>query len=775
MKYLLSSLMLIGLSLGTAMAQNLGPAVGEWRSMNCYYGATSAAASADRIYVGTTTALFVYDEEDEMVIPFSKVNGLSDAGIRKVAYDYGTGKLIIAYDNTNLDILENGKVFNIPDIMVSTLPGDKSIRHITAYAKEAYLSTPIGMIVVSLTKNEISYTTTFYTDSSKAEVFATLIFGDYLYAATSKGLLRILATDANKQDYTRWELVSDRVFHQLAQDGTHLYSLKNLKITDTEYADTVFKYTSGDFEFFYASNRKIAQLSPGLSPGVWIGEEYNGTAGRVAFFDAEGVLQRQFTAYFPGEVIERGDIVYFAENDLTRMNGGLRKGLGSGPATSGIAPDGPESPYAFDVWAYNGEIWIAHGGHDYNWAFTGHRKAFSSFRNNVWKTYADALNALGYEFLSDASVIYKDRRSGKVYVGMAMGGLVVVDKGDHIEVLREPYIEEYYPGAYVVSGIAADNKGQLWFNNFGATLDIRMLQPSGNWYSFHPSSSSSRLSHSILVDDYGYKWMGLTAGGGVVVFDDNGTYDYPGDDRSRVLRTGKGNGNLPSAVVLCLANDLDNNIWIGTNDGIGIVELIEDVIKGTADATIRIVAYNNEPAGPLFKGKSVTAIAVDGSNNKWIGTAGNGVWLISSDGSEVLKYFQAKKSPLPSDYINSIDIDPITGDVYFSTDKGVVIYRGDAIASYDKQGDNPLLVYPNPVPTGYTGSIAIKGLSGRCEVRITDIAGQLVAQWTTEGGQAVWNGLDYTGRRPQSGVYLITITDVATGKVLQSGKLIFNE
>jgi hypothetical protein len=80
--------------------------------------------------------------------------------------------------------------------------------------------------------------------------------------------------------------------------------------------------------------------------------------------------------------------------------------------------------------------------------------------------------------------------------------------------------------------------------------------------------------------------------------------------------------------------------------------------------------------------------------------------------------------------------------------------------------------FPNPVPSGYQGTIAIKGLVANADVRITDISGQLVYRTKALGGQAVWNGLDYTGRRPQSGVYMIFASD-ANGNETYAGKMVF--
>ena len=140
------------------------------------------------------------------------------------------------------------------------------------------------------------------------------------------------------------------------------------------------------------------------------------------------------------------------------------------------------------------------------------------------------------------------------------------------------------------------------------------------------------------------------------------------------------------------------------------------------------------------------------ANRKWIGT-NNGIWLISADGNSILLRFTQENSPLPSNLIQKITIDPITGDVYIGTEGGLVSYRG--YATEGNQEDCEVKIFPNPVQSGYSGIIAISGLVENSDVSITDISGQLVYRTKSLGGQAVWNGLDYTGHRPQSGVYLI--------------------
>ena len=69
------------------------------------------------------------------------------------------------------------------------------------------------------------------------------------------------------------------------------------------------------------------------------------------------------------------------------------------------------------------------------------------------------------------------------------------------------------------------------------------------------------------------------------------------------------------------------------------------------------------------------------------------------------------------------------------------------------------MVFPNPVPPGYGGRIAIRGLVNNAIVKITEMDGRLVYQTMALGGQAIWDCKDYKGRRISSGVYLVLVSD----------------
>jgi hypothetical protein len=327
------------------------------------------------------------------------------------------------------------------------------------------------------------------------------------------------------------------------------------------------------------------------------------------------------------------------------------------------------------------------------------------------------------------------------------------------------------PNVYTATSVAFDQGGNLWVTQMSARRELAVRTPDGAWYNHSTPYQNRPLQNGaagLVIDDNNQKWYFAPQGGGVIVYNDNRTPENAADDVHNHLRSGQGNGNLPSNKVYCLAKDWEGAIWVGTDKGIGIFNCASQAAEGTCDAELRVVQYDQFP-GLLFSEEQVKTMAVDGANRKWIGT-NNGVWLISPDADKVIYRFTAATSPLPSDRIDKIAIDPVTGDVYIGTDGGLVSFR--STATEGSESHTEVLTFPNPVPSGYTGSIAIRGLVTDADVRITDISGQLVYRTKALGGQAVWNGLDYTGKRPQSGVFLIFVTN-RDGSQTHVGKMMF--
>ncbi|MBC7902113.1 MAG: hypothetical protein H7Y27_01760, partial [Gemmatimonadaceae bacterium] len=408
-------------------------------------------------------------------------------------------------------------------------------------------------------------------------------------------------------------------------------------------------------------------------------------------------------------------------------------------------PNSPQSSLPGAMATRNKTIWYAAG------------RGVDRFRDEEWKSFSEKNTppiANMPDLLSPA--ISAD---GSLYVGSNGGGMLQLKEDGSVVIFRqasplEPSLSNQ--NHYRVTGLAFDTENNLWIANSGAANNLAVKKADDSWRKFFvPFTIPDNAVSQIVIDDINQKWI-IAPGNGLICFNHGLTIDNPGDDRWKMFRTGKGSGNLPDNAVLSIAKDRNGFIWVGTARGIGIIQCPQEVFSPAGCEAILPVVQQDNFAGYLFRDEKVQAIAVDGADRKWIGTA-NGVWLISADGAKTLERFTAGNSVLLDNNINSIAIDEKTGEVFFSTAKGICSYRGAATTGGEKTED--LLVFPNPVPPGYTGTIAIRGLVKDATVKIVELNGRLVYQTRALGGQAVWNGKDYLGRTVSTGVYLVLISD----------------
>ena len=243
---------------------------------------------------------------------------------------------------------------------------------------------------------------------------------------------------------------------------------------------------------------------------------------------------------------------------------------------------------------------------------------------------------------------------------------------------------------------------------------------------------------------------------GLILYDDNHTPFYQGDDNtwftnSFVDQDGK---TITPASVYAVVQDLDNDLWVAADEGLFIIPAKVDF--RTSNSCMRVKIPRNDGtnlADYLLGTERINAIAVDGANRKWMGTESSGLYLLSEDGTETLEHFTIDNSPLPSNQILSVAIDPRSGRVFVGTGAGLISYQGDATEAEDSFSQESLYAYPNPVRPDYQGVITIAGLMEETVVKIVDNGGNLVCQTRSNGGLAVWDGKNGNGQRVASGVY----------------------
>ncbi len=166
--------------------------------------------------------------------------------------------------------------------------------------------------------------------------------------------------------------------------------------------------------------------------------------------------------------------------------------------------------------------------------------------------------------------------------------------------------------------------------------------------------------------------------------------------------------------------------------------------------------------------ENVQAIAVDGGNRKWIGTS-NALYLFGDDGDELIGIFNTKNSPLASNNIQGIEILD-SGEVFILTKNGLISYKSDA-SDVNVAFKEPL-IYPNPVRPEFNGVLTISDLTDNTDVKITDLAGNLIYETISNGGTATWD-LKFQGTRVASGIYLVLCTNEDETQNLVANLLLF--
>ncbi len=745
------------LSLSTTLFAQDKP-IGYWESHLSYNTAIGIASGSSSVYCATEISFFSYNTVTGEQSTHSKVDGMSDSRLTCIGHDELTETTVIGYQNSNIDLFSNNSFYNIPYLKIKTVSGAKTIYHIACADGYAYLSTGIGVLVINLKKKEVKELYSFSRGGQSIETRAFAILGNFFYAATVKGLYRANRDNPNLQAQTSWTLLdSSRRLNYIASTSNKLY---------VSSIDTMFVLNNDTLKSVYAEPGSINHIDAGLD-GVFICKVSEIRGRAVLQMDLNNNIVDSVYIGLAQQTTQMADGTWYIADQF----GGVAKTNGKNVKTY-IVPSGPRGYSNFAVYAENKAFITAHGGFTDLYQQTDNGDGFSRFINGGWQNFS------GYtvgDFPNDVVSLAKNPVDNSIWAGTMHQGLAILysDKANTVEELykHSPLeISNNDTNLVPANSIAADGLGNMWVTQNLAPDELAARTKAGTWYHFNLSGFDPRgLAHSaagIILDDANQKWFYSPYSPSVVaVYNDNYTIENPADDSYKFFTAAD---DIPGSRVFCLAKDKNGAIWIGTNDGIARMNCPEQAIAGTCKPEVPTVQYD-QFAGKLFQGEQVNTIAVDGANRKWIGT-NNGVWLVSPDADKIVFRFTEDNSPLPSNTVRSIAVDPVTGDVYIGTDNGLITYRSTATEGGEQNSD--VITFPNPVPSGYKGTIAIRGLVENADVRITDIAGQLIYRTTALGGQAVWSGVDYTGHRPQSGVLLIFVTN-KDGSQTYTGKMIF--
>ena len=719
--------------------------LGQWQ-VHVPYNRAKAIAEADgKVYCATEDGFFYFDPEFNEIKTLSKSDGFHSVQVSTLAYDEATQTLLIAYEDTHIDLIRDGEIIPITDIARKSITSEKSIHHIYFRDKKAYLSSSFGIVVLDLQKHEVKETyTNLGTQGQILDVYASTSLNDSIYLATSAGLMAARLTNPNLLDYKSWRtfgtpegLPATFISKTIAAFNNSIYAGLNnnwvYAFTGTSWVPTLAALSGTQA---YALQSFKDQLLISTQENVLVLHSNNTvqviddpllTEPRAAFLSESGSLW------------------------VADYNNGLLNRITN--TFNAIVPNGPFSSQAFSVYSDNMATFVLEGGYNQSYEQRNAKGGFYEYRNGQWTNYSGWLQPDTKQFpaITDLTRAVRNPINQKLYLGSYGGGLLEWNSLGNYQLYNpanSPLLSSLpdNPGFTRVPDVAADPAGNIWVINRHQLPNLpglHVFKPDNTWQSFaFPGFPDGSNLERIVIDDNQFKWLAISKNGtsakGVLVFDELA---------NKFKHLVPANTGLPGLDIYALAKDQNGAMWVGTNNGLAV--FVEPALAFENDFLVTKPLIGGRP---VLEGQIIRAIAVDGGNRKWVGTD-VGLWLFNENGDQLLSNFTTQNSPLLSDKILDIAINHKTGEVFISTEAGLVSYRGSATITEAKP--DCATVFPNPVRPEYDGLVGISGLPNNANVKITDSAGRLVYETKAAGGTVAWNTRDVNGRRVNTGVYLV--------------------
>lgn len=723
----------------------------SWQGYFSYNEIKDMSVSATAVFAASENALFSKNTTSNIIKTTNTVDGLSGQTISSVFHSTASNKTIVGYENGLLIVINeaDGSMLNIVDIINKQLPSNiKKINHFMEFEGIAYLSCDFGIVQFNLATMQFGDTYFIGNAGAEISVSQTALYNGFIYAATNNGIRRAAVSNKNLVDFSQWTTIASGIWSGITTVGSNLYAV--------DASGYIHKFNSDADSF--AGSVRLSQ--PALDMRTSDGYLVVTTLSTIYIYNNQMALVRQInTNQLPEPNISFtcatiiGDTVFIG----TKENGLTTTRLSLGVTFENITPIGPSRNNIFSLQVAPSSLWVVYGDYtsDYNpYPLDGY--GISKFSATGWLNipYEAVLGAQ-----SMTRIIVNPSNENEVYASSFFSGLLKIEN-DIPKILYNQTNSGLESLTFAgpnykdirINGTAFDKTGNLWVTNSRIKNGLKVLRPSGQWQSYAMDaildSPNDNNFGTIAIDRNGTKWLS-TSGDGVIGFNESNT-------KFKKITTGADLGNLPVSDVRTIAIDTRNQLWIGTTKGLRILSNVSSFQSDDQMTTNPIIITDDNLAQELLYEQFITDIAVDGANNKWIGTADSGLFLVSPNGQETKYHFTISNSPLPSNVINDIEINSATGEVFIATAKGLISFKGIATAANDDLSN--AYVYPNPVRPEYQGTVKIAGLLDKANIKITDIGGNLVYETTSEGGTIEWDTTAFGKYKVASGVYMIFIS-----------------
>lgn len=746
-------------------AQN---AVGNWFIHNSYVGnKVSAVAEANKwVYYLADGNLFRLDKETQENEALSRVNDLTDMAIAQIYYNSDKDYLVVVYVNSNIDvILSDGRVVNMPEIKNAVMTGSKAINDVTFAAGVIYLATDFGYVVIDdkkfVVKESHNYGERLTTVAQVADMLliSTPSASYYGLASEYHELLSSFETASIKTG-CRLRLINDTAFFCLS-DTTYICSMTvnenhqaNFSNPETliENRTEVLQKTVGGFLLnvpnlmqCFKTNDVGRIIETIDTEGEYCSANPQGD-GTIWVAGPKGLHQLEIENYYLPNALSFARpfwMTYNKPRDLLYV---------SNPATNYFFTD--DTPTSVNT--YDGVKW--------------EDVTPEGIHNQGLPEDVQSQGSFNIEFMPGDPDTY--------LLSTWRQGLLKIKNNEIIQVYdstNTPMSKRGSPQWVVCHPITSiDRNGNLWvvqtYETFKNNNPSVMVLPAAK---LKQNTSSKSDWETIQIDGIHAEYT-KTA---IFISTHNSQYDikiFSHGDYQTPLIFWNSNGEIstrPQQVMhdrlidqdgqvftwlytLCLTEDLNGIVWMGSTEGIVSFNPAQAF---SADFRVNhIKVPRNDGTGMadyLLNGIQVNDIAVDGANRKWIATQSSGLFLVSADGTQIIKKFNTTNSPLATNTVYRVCCNPNSNSIYITTPVGLYEYFSDSSPAESNYSN--IYAYPNPVRPDYTGDVTITGMMDNSLIKIADASGNVIRQLKSTGGMATWDCCNQYGERVKTGVYMV--------------------
>lgn len=720
----------------------------SWAGYFSYNHIIGLTESDSEIIAGTENTFFSKHLATHEITSFNSIDGLKSEQITAI-YHSNTYRLTLIGNSNGLLIVINTdtkKIVNKVDIIndIPVTHNLKKINHFMEYDGKVYISTDYGISVFDLEMLEFGDTYFISTSGTETKVLQTTIYNNEIYAATSLyGIRRASLSNPFLINYNSWDTFHATNWNGIATIGDHLVTSGDNGI--------LYRHTSGGLVQVLNANQSILEIKS-VNQHLTVT-----TSSRVFVLNEQLAIIAQIGQTL-GEPLQytSSSVIYNTLYIGTRTKGLFAVDLNDLNNYLNYIPAGPIRNKIYSVKATTDNLWCVFGESNFTYnpySPTIGRYGISKLTPEGWLhiPYEEVLDAPS---LSDIAIF--PNNENLVYIASNLRGLLKLENDIPTFLYNETNtgqngLEAFTGGTSSsdvrVHNLAFDRNNNLWMTNAGFGKGLKVLKTDNSWSSYQILEGERHFG-DLAVDKNGTKWM-ATSAYGVIGFNEN----Y--QNRTVKIDNSYDDG-LPYNHVFSLAVDHNNRLWIGTTWGLRILPSVDRFQTEEQPRVNPVIIMDDGLPQELVYRQTVKKIKVDGADQKWLSVLGSGVFLVSSNGQETIHHFTKENSPLPSNNILDIDINPRTGEVFFATDKGMVSYKGASTAPSENLRD--VYVYPNPIRPEYAGTVKIAGLTDAANVKITDIEGNLVYEFRSQGGTVEWDTTAFGKYKVASGVYMVFVT-----------------